>query len=88
MQSKYINLKYLHRSSAVFSIYALTLLMVTRLIILLFFGANQTFSPEMLGKIFFMGLRFDLKLIAVLLLAFAYLPALFLTLFRPSFLFR
>ena len=83
-----MNLKHLHSNCITFTLYALTLLLATRLIIFFYFGSDQALEVEVLREIFFMGLRFDLKLISVLLLIFAYLPALFFNLTKSKLLFR
>ncbi|RUM61772.1 MAG: hypothetical protein DSZ03_07935, partial [Sulfurimonas sp.] len=77
----------LNRQALLFTLYALALLTLTRVGILLYFGAQQHPDSSELVNLFVMGFRFDLKLIATLLLLFLYLPSLlFLTFWRQGFL--
>ncbi len=77
----------LNRYALQFSLYALLILTLSRVAILLYFGGEQHPSTSEFLNLFVMGLRFDLKLIATLLLLFLYLPSLlFLAVARRHFL--
>ncbi len=76
-------LKTLNRNALMFTLYALILLTLTRIGILCYFGAEQHPAVSELLTLFFMGFRFDIKLIATLLLLVLYLPSLLLLPFQP-----
>ncbi len=75
-------LRTLHRTALLFALAAIVLLTLTRVGILLYFGAQQHPSTSELFNLFVMGFRFDVKLIATLLLLFFYLPSLFVLLWQ------
>jgi phosphoglycerol transferase MdoB-like AlkP superfamily enzyme len=69
-------LSLLNKKALLFSLYGMGLLLFTRIIILLYFGSDQQASSSDLLNLFILGFRFDIKLIASILLLFLYLPAL------------
>ncbi len=77
-------LRSINRKAVVFTFYTMALLVFTRVIILLYFGSEQNPSSSELLNLFVMGFRFDLKLIATILLIFLYVPGLFFLFFRKS----
>jgi phosphoglycerol transferase MdoB-like AlkP superfamily enzyme len=81
-------LQAINRKAVVFTLYTLALLMLTRVFILLYFGAEQNPSTTELFNLFVMAFRFDIKLIATILIIFLYLPGLFFLFFRKSHFLR
>jgi len=81
-------LQFINRKAVVFTLYTLALLMLTRVFILLYFGAEQNPSTTELFNLFVMAFRFDIKLIATILIIFLYLPGLFFLFFRKSHFLR
>lgn len=81
-------LQAVNRKALFFTLYALLLLTFTRVFILLYFGSGQNPSGTELLNLFVMGFRFDIKLIATILLLFLYVPSLFFLFFRKSYFLR
>lgn len=81
-------LQAMNRKALFFTFHSLLLLTFTRVLILLYFGSGQNPSSVELFNLFVMGFRFDIKLIATILLIFLYLPGLFFLFFRTSHFLR
>ena len=77
-------LRAINRKAIVFTLYTMALLVFTRVLILLYFGSEQNPSSSELLNLFVMGFRFDIKLIATILLIFLYVPGLLFLFFRKS----
>ena len=69
-------LDYLYSSTGLFALISILVLVLTRLTLLQMFTGDYHFSIEELLELLFMGLRFDLKIIAVVLVIFFCLPAI------------
>jgi len=74
----------LNKKAITFTLYTIALLLLTRIVILLYFGSHQEASSSDLFNLFTLGFRFDIKLVASILLLFLYLPALFFLYFRSE----
>ena len=77
----------LNRLSFLFSISIILALLIERYIVILTFGDGQIYSSSELFDVFLMSLRFDLKLVATILLAVVYLPAFLLIKFPNNILY-
>jgi len=81
-------LQSINRKALFFTLYSLLLLTFTRVFILLYFGTGQNPSSAELVNLFIMGFRFDIKLIATILLIFLYVPGIFFLFFRQRLFLR
>jgi len=81
-------LQTINRKALFFTFYTLILLTFTRIAILLYFGSGQNPSSSELLNLFVMGFRFDIKLIATILLIFLYIPGIFFIFFRKNYFLR